>query len=249
MKMKKAKRFFKSIGKKIDGVVLYNEFKTREDDYYELKRLIDNTVDEQIKENMNFDLNSLKFVEEGEKKFIDVLKTTSVPMVVLHDICLSYQNKPVQIDFIVLTNYFIGVYESKKLNGDICVNHDGSFSRFIRDEDGIPIKEEGIYSPYAQNQRNKLLLGKVLTENGIIKNPNIISKVIIANPKAIVDDNYGDKEVLSSILKLNEFKSNLDFIIKKSKKIYNYSTIIEIADFLLDNSYQMNSYIVEKYKR
>ncbi len=249
MKMKKAKRFFKSIGKKIDGVVLYNDFKTREEDYYELKNLIDEAVDEQIKENMNFDLNSLKFVEEGEKKFIDVLKNASVPMIVLHDICLSYQNKPVQIDFIVLTNYFIGVYETKKLNGDICVNHDGSFSRFIRDEDGIPIKEEGIYSPYAQNQRNKLLLGKVLAENGIIKNPNIISKVIIANPKAIVDDNYGDKEVLSSILKLNEFKSNLDFIIKKSKKIYNYSTIIEIADFLLDNSYQMNSYIVEKYKR
>lgn len=249
MKLKKTKHFFKSIGKKFDGVTLYNNFISRESDFEKLSALIESTSDNSILENMNIDLNSLKYVEQGEKDFLDTLKQSKIPMLVLHDICLMYQNKPVQMDFVILTNYFIGVYETKKLNGDICINQDGSFSRFIRDEDGIPIKEEGVYSPYIQNQRNSFLLEKVLKENNILSNPKIIARVIAANPKTIVDDNYGDKDVISNILRLDEFDDNLNFIVKKSKKTFNYSTLMETADFLTENSSPMNSYIVEKYKR
>lgn len=249
MKLKKTKHFFKSIGKKFDGVTLYNYFISRDSDYKSLSNLIENTSDESILENMNVDLNSLKYIEQGEKDFLDTLEKSEIPMLVLHDLCLSYQNKPVQIDFVILTNYFIGVYETKKLNGDICINQDGSFSRFVRDEDGIPIKEEGVYSPYIQNQRNSFLLEKILHENGILTSPKIVARVIAANPKTIVDDNYGDKEVISNILRLDEFDANLNYIVKKSKKAFNYSTIIETADFLVENSTLMNSYIVEKYRR
>jgi len=249
MKLKKTKHFFKSIGKKFDGVTLYNDFTSRDSDYKCLSKLIEKTNDESIIENMNVDLNSLKYIEQGEKDFIDTLKKSEIPMLVLHDLCLSYKNKPVQIDFVILTNYFIGIYETKKLNGDICVNQDGSFSRFVRDEDGIPIKEEAVYSPYIQNKRNSFLLEKILNENGILTSPKIVSRVIAANPKTIVDDNYGDKEVISNILRLAEFDTNLNYIVKKSKKAFNYSTIIETADFLVDNSTLMNSYIVEKYNR
>ncbi|MGB3368756.1 MAG: nuclease-related domain-containing protein [Acidaminobacteraceae bacterium] len=249
MKIKKTKHFFKSLGKKFSGVTLYNNFISRDSDYESLSNLIKNTKDKSIFENMNIDLNSLKYIEQGEKDFLNTLKKSEIPMLILHDICLSYQNKPVKIDFVVLTKYFIGVYETKKLNGDICINQDGSFSRFIRDEDGIPIKEEGLYSPYIQNQRNSFLLEKILKENGILTNPKIVAKVIAANPKTIVDDNYGDKEVISNILRLDEFDANLNYIVKKAKKAYNYSTIVEIADFLVNNSELMNSYIVEKYKR
>lgn len=249
MKFNKTKHFFKSIGKKFEDVTLYNEFTSREFDYLSLEKLIANTNDKSILENMTIDLNSLENIEQGERDFLDVLKNSSIPMLILHDICLSYQEKPVQIDFIIITNYFIGVYETKKLNGDICINQDGSFSRFIRDEDGIPIKEEGVYSPYIQNQRNSFMLDKILSENSIISNAKIIARVIAANPKTIVDDNYGDKEVISNILRLDEFHKNLDFIVKKSKKQMNYSLILSIADFLLENSSAKNSYIVEKYKR
>lgn len=249
MKFRKTKRFFKSIGKNFEGVTLYNEFVSRQSDYLGLQKLIESTNDQSLLDNMTIDLNSLEYIEEGEKAFLEILKESEIPMIILHDICLSYQDKPVQIDFVVLTKYFIGVYETKKINGDICINQDGSFSRFIRDEDGIPIKEEGIYSPYIQNQRNSFLLEKILIENKLLDKANIIARVVAANPKSIIDDNYGDKEVLSNILQLSEFKANLNFIIKKSKKTLNYSTIIEIADFIVSNSTQKNSYIVEKYKR
>lgn len=249
MNFRKTKHFFKSIGKKFNGAHLYNDFVSRESDYISLENLIKTTKDEFLLENMNVDLNSLKYIEQGERDFLDVLSNSELPMIILHDVCLTYQSKPVQIDFIIITKFFIGVYETKKINGDICINRDGSFSRFIRDEDGVPIKEEGLYSPYTQNQRNSLLLEKILVDNKILSKAKIITRIIAANPKAIVDDNYGDKDVISTILRLDEFESNLNYIAKKSKKIMNYSTIMEIADFIKNNSIPKNSYIVEKYKR
>jgi len=72
-------------------------------------------------------------------------------MLCLHDIRLEYQDYVAQLDFVIITNKFIYVLETKKLNGDIEITPDGDFIRTIRNNDGRFIKKEGMYSPISQN--------------------------------------------------------------------------------------------------
>lgn len=242
-------KLFSGFTRKFDKPLLYNEFVTRELDKIELLRIIEETSDIHIKENMLIDYDSLAFVEQGEKAFLELLMNQDQPMIILHDLCLRYDNKPIQIDFIVLTKNFIGIFETKKLSGDICINNDGSFSRFLRDEEGNPIKEEGIYSPYTQNMRNIQMLGKLFNEHKLTKKNQFVSRVIAANPKTIIDDNFGSKEVISNVLRLNEFNSSFKYLFKTTKKIYSHKNLQAIAEFLVSNSETLPSYLVSKYKR
>ncbi len=49
----------------------------------------------------------------------------------LRDIRLEYQDYVAQLDFVVISNKFICILETKKLNGDIEITRDGDFITFI----------------------------------------------------------------------------------------------------------------------
>lgn len=57
----------------------------------------------------------------GEKSVMFELKNSMVPMLILHDIYLDFENYQVQMDFVIVTPKFILVLEVKKLFGDILV--------------------------------------------------------------------------------------------------------------------------------
>ena len=100
----------------------------------QLKDLIElaYTVNSNKKKLIDKDIKLLKYGMDGEQNVYYELKNSFIPMLCLHDIRLEYKDHVAQFDFILITNKFIYLLESKKLSGDIEVTSDGDFIRIMK---------------------------------------------------------------------------------------------------------------------
>lgn len=201
------------------------------------------------KEFIDRDIAFLKRGIEGEQNVYFELKNSFIPMLCLHDIRLEYQDYVAQLDFIIITNKFIYVLETKKLNGDIEITPDGDFIRTIKNNEGKFIKKEGMYSPISQNQRHVNILKEMLTNNGLIKTMPVKSAVVIANPKTIINKYKAPKSVQYNLYKYDQIANLLKREINNPKNEKNLleKHLYAIADFLVENNRPITFDYVSKY--
>lgn len=190
------------------------------------------------KELIDRDIAFLKYGLDGENNVSYELKNSFIPMLCLHDIRLQYEDYIAQLDFVIITNKFIYVLETKKLNGDIEINLDGDFIRTIKSYSGKAIKKEGVYSPITQNQRHVKILGDMLIKEKIIKNIPIKSAVIIANPKTIINKLKCPKAIQNYIYKYDQLTNllNKEITYKKNEPEMTEKLMYEIANYLVNNN-------------
>jgi len=167
----------------------------------QLKDLIElsSKVTSDKKELINRDIAFLKQGIEGEQNVAFEIKNSFIPMLILHDIRIEYNDYAAQMDFILITHQFIYVLETKKLNGDIEITADGDFIRCFKNSYGKVIRKEGIYSPISQNTRHVTILREMLIKNGLIKNFPIRSAVVIANPRTIINKTKCPKSIQAQL--------------------------------------------------
>lgn len=140
-----------------------------------------------------------------------------------------------QLDFVIITNKFIYVLETKKLNGDIEITKDGDFIRTFKTNSGKAYKKEGMYSPISQNERHINILKEILVKEKLIRTTPVKSAVVIANPKSILNKIKCPKSIQNNIYKYDQItnllkkeladKNNDKDILEK----YSYT----IADYLI----------------
>jgi len=172
----------------------------------QLKELIElsNKVCSNKKKIIDRDISFLKEGLDGEQKVDYELKNSFIPMLCLHDIRIEYNDYVAQFDFIIITNKFIMVLETKKLNGDIEITSSGDFIRSLKSNSGKVFKKEGMYSPISQNERHVNILREVLVKEGLIRTLPIKSAVVLANPKTIVNKYKAPKSIQKNIYKYDQ---------------------------------------------
>jgi superfamily II DNA helicase RecQ len=170
-------------------------------------------------------------------------------MLCLHDIRLEYNDYVAQFDFIIITNKFIYLLETKKLNGDIEITKDGDFIRNIKNYSGKVIKREGMYSPISQNERHVNILKEVLVKEKLIKTIPVKSAVVLANPKSIVNKTKCPKSISNNICKYDQLTRLLKDAIndKSNEKDMLEKYIYEISDYLLENNKPITFDYITKY--
>lgn len=120
------------------------------------------------KELVDRDIIYLKSGLHGENNVYFEIKNSFIPLICLYDIRLEYKDYVAQYDFIIITNKFICVLETKKLFGNIIINSDGDFIRLLKGKRGRAYKE-GMYSSVSQNERHLRILKEILIKNKIVK--------------------------------------------------------------------------------
>lgn len=189
------------------------------------------------KERIDRDIAYLKYGLDGEQNVYYELKNSFLPMLCLHNIRLEYDDYVAQLDFVIVTNKFIMVLETKKLSGDIEINQDGDFIRLIKNSVGKVVRKEGIYSPASQNERHVKILRELLVKAGIIKTFPIKSVVVVANPKTIVMKQKAPKEIQNHIYKYDQLigmiKKELDD--KTNERDMLEKFVYGVADFLIQH--------------
>lgn len=231
--------------REIKNTVFYKDFR---EDNLQLRELIE--LSKRVKSNkkklIDRDILLLKAGISGEKNVYYELKNSFIPMICLHDLRIEEDGYVAQLDFVVITNKYIMILETKKLNGDILINESGDFIRSIKNNYGKVVKKEGIYSPIAQNDRHVRILENMLIKNKIIKKCPVISGVVIANPKSIVNKSKATRKIKEEIFRYDQVTEILNKRLKVDNKfIMLDNTIINIAEFLISS----NTNVVIDYNR
>lgn len=234
--------------REIKGPLFYKDFNEESRQLDELIKL-SNTVKSNKKHFIERDIEFLKAGIKGEKNVYYELKNSFIPMIVLHDIRIQDGDYIAQLDFVIVTAQFIMVLETKKMNGDIYINESGDFVRSIKNKYGKVIKKEGIYSPIAQNDRHVRIVKNLLIKNGMIKRMNVLSGVVIANEKSIVNKSRASQEIKEKIFRFDQITDILNSRIdeyKKSIEIFEYK-MKEIAEFFIVNNKSVRFDYIKKY--
>ncbi|MBB6715578.1 HRDC domain-containing protein [Clostridium gasigenes] len=233
--------------KEIKNTIFYKDFS--EDNRW-LNELIDisSRIKSNKKKNIDRDIAFLKAGISGEKNVYYELKNSFIPMICLHDIRIEDDDYAAQLDFVVITHKYIMILETKKLNGDILINESGDFIRSIKNNYGKVIKKEGIYSPIAQNDRHVRILKEILMKNGKIKSMPVISGVVIANPKSIVNKTKASKKIKDEIFRHDQLTEILNEKLKSYKdgEMFEHR-MKEVADFLIINNKNIHIDYNRKY--
>lgn len=202
------------------------------------------------KDFIDQDIAYLKAGIEGENNVYFELKNSFLPLLCLHDIRLEYEDYVAQFDFIIITNKFICILETKRLNGNITINRDGDFIRTIPNKYGKGYKKEGMYSPISQNERHCNILREILKKEKLIRNMPVKSLVVMANPKTIIDKQKCPSKVSKELYKYDQiipyFKRQLDD--KKNDMDMAEKLMYKIANYLIENHTPIKYDYYSKYR-
>ena len=232
---------------KLRDTIFIKEFSEENQLLRDLEEL-SNRVTSDKKKYIERDANLLKIGLSGEKNVYYELKNSFIPMYCLHDIRLEYKDYVAQFDFIIITSKFIYVLETKKLVGDIQINSDGEFIRFIKDRNGKLIKREGMASPISQNQKHIDILRKLLVDIGFIESTPVKSLVVVANSKTVVDKKYAPKIIKEAICKYDNVAAVIKKELGKESPInLQGSRMKVIADFLNEANKVKKFDLIGKY--
>jgi len=206
-----------------------------------LKNLQEKVSDES-KKLIAQDIRLLQYGDLGEKNVQFELMNSFMPMLVLKDLQLEYENLTAQIDFIVITRKLVFVIECKNLFGDIDVNEAGDFIRTLAF--GGKKRREGIYSSITQNRRHLETLKAIRKDdkgNIFIKmmfekyfDENYKSIIVLANPKTVLTVDKANKGVRDQIIRCDQLIAHLKKmnLISKSE-LYSDKQMYALAESLM----------------
>ncbi|PRR79829.1 NERD domain-containing protein [Clostridium vincentii] len=220
--------------KTIDKPIFIKDFCNDNTQLKDLQDLFDKLNDGEKKDVIEKDIMLQRYGISGESNVHYELKTSFMPMLCLHDVRIEHEDYVAQLDFVVITNKFLAVLETKKLNGNITVNRDGDFIRTIRTRRGREFKE-GIYSPITQNARHSKIVKELLSQKLNINKIPLKSLVVMANPKSIINKDKCPSDIKASLYKCDQVIKQLEKLQGDKKNEYNINEkrMYAIADLLL----------------
>lgn len=238
-------------GSSIKEPIFLKDFKDDNTQLKDLENLINQVKTSKVNQ-IKTDYYLLKYGIEGEKNIRYELKNSFLPMLILHDIRLDDGEHSAQMDYVILTSYFIMIIETKRLVGDIYINEAGDFIRNLKSKNGKCFKKDGIFSPISQNERHVRILRKILNNNKLIKDEPILSCVTIANPKSIILKSNAPQDVQKQIIKYDQLTKYISNTIDsyksaKSNKISD-KTLYSISNFLIENNKKVSVDLSSKYQ-
>lgn len=207
--------------------------------YYKGKSNINNLDKLKVDEVTNgYKINCLQKGMIGEERLNYNLINSNIPMYIMHDLVLTFDNKTVQIDFIIITKRSVYILESKNLNGNVDIEKDGTFTRrFGR-------YKKGIKNPLTQNIEHENLINEILKKEKLkIKYESL---VILTNDNTYLKFKKSDKDYKDLIIRNDKIVEVLKTKEKKKHIIRNEDKIKKICDTIL--KYEKYSFNIEELK-
>ena len=213
-------------------------------------------LNDEGKEIIDRDIKLLEYGIRGEDNICYELKSSYIPMYVIHDLYLTYNDLSAQIDYLLITDKKIYIVECKNLYGNIEIDSNANFVRTIT-VNGKKTKK-GIYSPIEQNNKHLRLiegiykektnmLSSLLGKDGFSDRFETI--VVLANPDTYLNNRYAKKDVKAKVIRADNL---IEYINNKNKQSKNSewskTRMLEEVNFFLDkNKDNLNDY-TKKYE-
>jgi hypothetical protein len=228
--------FESKLMKTINTPIFIKDFNKESENIIKLNELLTNVTDQEMKNKIDNELNLQKYVQEALGKVYFELKNSPVPFYGLHNIRLEQVDNKSNIDFLMVTNQFCCIINCKSHQGNIEIDSQGSFSRWVKK--GDKSIKEGIYSPVEENRRAELILKTILINQGLEKLP-ILSLVVFTNPKATLNFKGCSEDFMDKVIKVDLLNTKIRSMVENTAPaVYEEIKAKEVAESLkgLDTS-------------
>lgn len=207
--------------------------------YYNGKSNANNLDNLMVDEVTNgYKINCLQKGMIGEERLKYNLINSNIPMYIMHDLTLTFNDKKAQIDFIIVTKRSLYILESKNLNGNLDIEKDGTFTRIIGKH------KQGIKNPLTQNLEHENIINQIFKKEKI--KLKYESLVILTNDNTYLKFKKSDKDYKNTIIRNDKIVEVLKNKEKKKHIIRNEENIKYICDKIL--KYEKYSFDVEQLK-
>ena len=181
-----------------------------------------------------------------------------MPLYVLHDIYLKWEELSAQIDYLVFTPKICFIIECKNLYGNIEINNNGEFIRTI--EYNGKKKKEGIYSPVTQNERHlELIKSMILSNQKSIISRKLAEKsfgemfvpvVVLANPKTVINNRFAKMKIKEKVIRADKLIQYIkDTYNKSNSPVYSDSDTKKWAESFLQKNCENDVDYTTKYDK
>lgn len=171
-------------------------------------------------------LSNYTKAEKGESLTLAALRRVPFPMLIIQDYSFKYGDISTQIDFLVITETYFFVIDSKWRSGNYKLDNHGEFINV-----GYQKRES---DPIAQNQEHIEYLKKILADIPVKLNERFQNIVVWANEESVVDRSEASSETASKIIYVKQIVSHISSILENKEKLKKLTPekMQSIADFL-----------------
>ena len=222
--------------KTINTPTFIKDFNKESENIISLNKLLNSDIDAETKRKIDNELNLQKYVQDSLSKVYFELKNSPVPFYGLYNIKLEQGDNKSDIDFLMFTNQFCCIINCKSHQGNIEIDSQGSFSRWVKK--GEKSIKEGMYSPVEENRRAELVLKAIINNHGLEKLP-IKSLTVFTNPKATLNFKGCSEDFSDKVIKVDLLNTKLrDMALDIAPAVYEETKAKEVAEILkgLDTS-------------
>lgn len=220
---------------------------------------IRNLLNEEGKKLIDKEIRQLEYGLIGEQNIAFELKNSHMPMYILHDICFSDGELEAQIDYLVFTRKLCFVIECKNLYGNIEIDNNGNFIRYMKL--GGKYNREGIYSPITQNKRHIELMNKIARDKRNYRITKFLTDkafessfqpiIVLSNPKTVLNAKHAPKYIKDQVVRTDNL---IEYIKKMNARVSMLSAqsdkgLLSWAESFLTASIDLHKDYTEKYKQ
>lgn len=192
--------FENKIMKTISTPIFIKDFNKESENITQLNQLLNNATDNEMKKKIENEIKLQKYIHDSLSKVYFELNNSPAPFYGLHNLRLELGDNKSNIDFLMVTNQFCCIINCKSHQGNIEIDSQGSFSRWIKK--GEKSFKEGMYSPVEENRRAELIVKDVLNKQGL-ENLPIFSLAVFTNSKATLNFRNCSHDFMDKVIKVD----------------------------------------------
>ncbi|MCB2300251.1 nuclease-related domain-containing protein [Clostridium tagluense] len=230
------------MGKIVNVPIFIKDFNKESENVINLNKILNITTDHEMKRKIDNEINLQKYVHDSLGKVYFELKNSPVPFYGLYNIKLEQGDNKSDIDFLMVTNQFCCIINCKSHQGNIEIDSQGSFSRWVKK--GEKSIKEGMYSPVEENRKSELILKTIINNQGLEKLP-ILSLTVFTNPKATLNLKDCAEEMKDKVIKVDLINAKVKSIVQQTTvavyeeiKVREFAGVLKGLDTSVSNDYR-----------
>lgn len=225
----------KAIGEHIHTIKqprFFKEFFIESQELMNLKYKLSQTADEKEKISIKDEINELTEILDNDNQVYNRIKNSLLSAIAFYDLCIEYDGKSAKADFVIISNNFACIIDSKSLRGKIEIDKDGHFYQVYTDQEKNEETKERIKSP-SPRLRDFIRLMKSMMEKELkIDYYPCIYLSVNTDEDGSFNLTKTSKRLAETVISLDEFIPYLKDISEKSEFDMDEEDMFRIANLL-----------------
>lgn len=225
----------KAIGEHVHTIKqprFFKEFFIQSQELMDLEYKLSHTADESEKRDIKEEINKLTLILNHDNQVYNKIKNSLLSAIAFYDLSLEYDGARERADFVIISNNFACIIDSRSLSGKIEIDKEGHFYQVYTDEEKNEEIKERIKSPSSKLRDFIRLMKSILEKELKIDYYPFIYLSINADENAGFNLEKTSRRLADTVSDVDKFIPYLKDISEKSEFDMDEEVMYKVANAL-----------------